>query len=275
MGREFKDTKILALVKKMDKYLKEREIPELKDKEFWNTIKISVDMFLTENGYPFYAVINDINRIMAIKMDNEATVFEIRIRYDISKKRPISERTYSFKSLVKTGPCFDMPVSEAVDRRIYGISYELEELSYDAEKLGYSSIDEMIAAYEYAEKIIDKLKYKKLSYDFIPENEREKFKKLKHEKKTDTWLVFIKSTYVRDAQAFIGNVQADIHPYSKDLDDDNAWLDVHGATLVAIYKDITKDEVVDRINHTYPEAADGVFQILTPEDFKSNTSIVL
>ena len=275
MGREFKDTKILALVKKMDKYLKEREIPELKDKEFWNTIKISVDMFLTENGYPFNAVINDINRIMAIKMDNGCTLFEIKIRYDTSKKKAISDRTYAFKSLVKTGACFDMSVSEAVGRRVYGISYELEELSYDAEKLGYASVDEMITAYENAEKIVDKLKCKKLSFDFIPDNEREKYKKLQQEKKIDTWLIFIKSAYVRDAQAFIGNAQADIHTYSKDLDDDIAWLDVHGATLVAIYKDITKDEVVDRIKHVYPEAADGVFQILKPDDFKSDSCIDL
>ena len=109
----------------------------------------------------------------------------------------------------------------------------------------YASVDEMITAYENAEKIVDKLKCKKLSFDFIPDNEREKYKKLQQEKKIDTWLIFIKSAYVRDAQAFIGNAQADIHTYSKDLDDDNAWLDVHGATLVAIYKDITKDEVVD------------------------------
>lgn len=34
MGREFKDTKISTLIKKMDKHLKERKIPELKDKEF-------------------------------------------------------------------------------------------------------------------------------------------------------------------------------------------------------------------------------------------------
>lgn len=115
----------------------------------------------------------------------------------------------------------------------------------------------------------------KLRYDFIPKNEREKLKKLQHERNTDTWLVFIKSTYVRDAQAFIGNAQADIHPYSKDLDDDNAWLDVHGATLVAIYRDMTKGEVVDRIKHIYPEAAVGVFQILKPDDFKSDKSVVL
>lgn len=147
MKEEYVDIKISTLVKKMDKYLKERKIPELKDKEFWNTIQNSVDQFLAVNKYPFYAVINDMNRILAIKMDIEATVFEIRIRYDISKKRPISERTYSFKSLVKSGPCFDMTISEAVGRRLYGISYELEELSYDAEKLGYSSIDEMIYVY--------------------------------------------------------------------------------------------------------------------------------
>ena len=275
MGREFKDTKISTLIKKMDKHLKKRKIPELKDKEFWTTIQISVDQFFTENGYPFYAVINNMNRIMAIKMDNEAILFEIKIRYDISKKRPISERTYTFKSLVKTGACFDMSVSEAVGRRVYGISYELEELSYDAEKLGYTSVDEMIAAYEDAKKIVDKLKCNKLSYDFIPDNERKKLKQLQQTKKTETWLVFIKSTYVRDAQAFIGNAQADIHPYSKDLEDDNAWLDVQGATLVAIYRDMTKGEVVDRIKHVYPEAADGVFQILKPDDFKSDSCIDL
>ena len=275
MRRGSVDIKISTLVKKMDSWLKNRKIPELKDKEFWNTIRISVDMFLTENGYPFYACINDMNRILAIKMDIEATVFEIRIRYDISKKRPISERTFSFKSLVKTGPCFNMTVSEAIGRRLYGISYELEELSYDAESLGYFSVDEMIAAYESAKEIVDKLQYKKLSYDFIPDNERKKLKQLQQTKKTETWLVFIKSTYVRDAQAFIGNAQADIQPYSKDLDDDNAWLDIHGATLVAIYRDMTKGEVVDRIKHDYPEDADGVFQILKPDDFKSDKSIVL
>ena len=275
MRRGYVDIKISTLVKKMDSWLKEQKISELKDKEFWNTIKISVNMFLAENGYPFYAVITDMNRLMAVKMDNEVTVFEVKIRYDISKKKSISERTYTFKSLVKTGPCFSMAVSEAVGRRVYGISYELEEVSYDAEKLGYTSVDEMIAAYEDAEKIVDKLKYNKLRYDFIPKNEREKLKKLQHERKTDTWLVFIKNTYVRDAQAFIGNAQADIHPYSKDLDDDNAWLDVHGATLVAIYRDMTKAEVVDRIKHVYPEAAVGVFQILKPDDFKSDKSVVL
>ncbi len=54
MRRGSVDIKISTLVKKMDSWLKNRKIPELKDKEFWNTIKISVDMFLTENGYPFY-----------------------------------------------------------------------------------------------------------------------------------------------------------------------------------------------------------------------------
>lgn len=178
MKEEYVDIKISTLVKKMDKYLKERKIPELQDQEFWNTIKISVDMFLTENGYPFYAVINDMNRIMAIKMDNEATVFEIRIRYDISKKRPISERTYSFKALVKAGPCFNMTVSEAVGRRVYGISYKLDELSYDAEKLGYTSVDEMVKEYENAKKIVDKLQIDKASYDSISEKEKAKYRKL-------------------------------------------------------------------------------------------------
>lgn len=64
-------------------------------------------------------------------------------------------------------------------------------------------------------------------------------------------------------------------PTVKILDNDNAWLDVHGATLVTTNKDITKDEAIDRIKHVYPEAADGVFQILKPDDFKSDSCIAL
>ena len=37
MRRGYVDIKISTLVKKMDSWLKEQKIPELKDKEFWNT----------------------------------------------------------------------------------------------------------------------------------------------------------------------------------------------------------------------------------------------
>lgn len=170
----YKDVKISTLIRKLEEYLKEQNLVGLSSAEYNEKIKKVVDSFLKENGYPLHCSIGEVREVNFL-MENGEKVTEIRTRYDFTRKVPIRDRKYSFKSLVKTGPCFGRKLSDTIGRRVYGISFNLDEIAYEAGKLGYTSFEEMVKAYEEAEKVVKNVQYLKMSYEFVPEEEKKKY----------------------------------------------------------------------------------------------------
>lgn len=170
----YKDLKFSTIAKKLEEYLKEQNLNDIPLKEFENRLEEAVNAFMKANHYPLHCVIEDVREIDLL-MENGKKAAEIRVRYDLTRKKSIRDRKYYFKSLVKTGPCFDRKLSEIIGRRVLGISYGLDKIAYEAGKLGYSSIDEMIKAYEEAEKVIKDVQFLKLNYEYIPKEEKKKY----------------------------------------------------------------------------------------------------
>lgn len=76
--------------------------------------------------------------------------------------------------------------------------------------------------------------------------------------KQNRYLVFIKSEYIRDAQAYVGA------PCEDDpVEVDKGWLDANGPMLVLDIYANDATEVKDRISRVYPEADMDVFEILS------------
>lgn len=82
----------------------------------------------------------------------------------------------------------------------------------------------------------------------------------------EVWMVFVKAQYVRDAQAFTGkkNFAADIY------EDEDGWLDIGGPVLCAIYRDLTKEEVIKKNQNIYPDAPEEVFVYVSCENLGNN-----
>lgn len=73
------------------------------------------------------------------------------------------------------------------------------------------------------------------------------------------WLVFAKSSHIRDAQAFTGK-----RDLTYDLDaDEDGWRDINGPVLCAIYRDISREEAERRVHTMYPDAGMDAFSIVT------------
>lgn len=172
MENKYKDVLISTLVKKMDTYLKKQELTDLPAEEYDKKFQEGVNSFLIAHGYPLHC---SIGNVIDLLMENGEKVIEIKIRDDTNLKRPIKDRKYTFKSLVKAGPCFNRKLSDVIGRRVVGISFALDEIAYKARKLGYNTFDEMNRAYEEAEKVVRNVQFLKMSYDFIPEEEKKKY----------------------------------------------------------------------------------------------------
>ena len=72
-------------------------------------------------------------------------------------------------------------------------------------------------------------------------------------------LVFIKSGYVRDMQAFVG-IDLDIEEvdiFAKE--NDKGWRDCEGSVLVAVYPNVSEEEALQKIKQVYPDASDHAF----------------
>lgn len=82
------------------------------------------------------------------------------------------------------------------------------------------------------------------------------------------YLVFIKSEYVRDSQAFSGK---DIPKGFLDgihftIEAEDGWRDIEGDVLVADMNCETEEELSKRIRNIYPEASIEIFRILKLSD---------
>ena len=102
----YKDLKFSTIAKKLEEYLKEQNLNDIPLKEFENRLEEAVNAFMKANHYPLHCVIGDVREIDLL-MENGKKAAEIRVRYDLTRKKSIRDRKYYFKSLVKTGPCFD------------------------------------------------------------------------------------------------------------------------------------------------------------------------
>ena len=77
-------------------------------------------------------------------------------------------------------------------------------------------------------------------------------------------LVFVKSEYVRDAQAF---TRLDASQYEEvgiymGTDCEQGWNDIKGPVLVADWKNLTMEQAMEKIKVLYPDASIGIFTFL-------------
>lgn len=78
------------------------------------------------------------------------------------------------------------------------------------------------------------------------------------------YLVFIKSEYVRDSQAFSGKAfpKGELDDLYSNVEAEDGWQDIEGDILVADMNCKTKKELFKRIRAIYPEASIEIFRIL-------------
>ncbi|MEY8369794.1 hypothetical protein AALA24_13660 [Anaerovoracaceae bacterium 42-11] len=73
-------------------------------------------------------------------------------------------------------------------------------------------------------------------------------------------LVFVKESYVRDAQAYIGQLIGVEDIYADTVEDN--WKDASGAMLVAWFVDLDIEEAQLRICRLYPDADMNIFEFI-------------
>ena len=72
-------------------------------------------------------------------------------------------------------------------------------------------------------------------------------------------LVFIKSGYVRDMQAFVG-LDLDVEEIDAFAEEnEKGWRDCEGSVLIASYPNVSEEEALQKIKKVYPDASDHAF----------------
>lgn len=82
-------------------------------------------------------------------------VAELEDRFEIISKGRAGERTKRFRRFMKSGPRFEDKVSALIARRKNGVTVRADKAAWEIKKLGYSSPEDFIEAYEAAKKVID------------------------------------------------------------------------------------------------------------------------
>lgn len=81
-------------------------------------------------------------------------VAELEDRFEMTKGRA-GERPKRFRRFMKSGPRFEDKVSVLIARRKSGVTVRADKAAREIKKLGYSSPEDFIKAYDAAKKVID------------------------------------------------------------------------------------------------------------------------
>lgn len=90
----------------------------------------------------------------------------------VRASRDNKNRAKSFKSIVKSGPSYEMKISELIDRRKNGFSYDGDNVMQEITQVGYNSPQQMLDAYSSAENIVEKLRWIKYRYENLSVEEQ-------------------------------------------------------------------------------------------------------
>ena len=163
-----KDVKFSTLLKKMEIDIRENLAAEnIEFEESYilvNEIKKIVNNFLLKNYYPFSLKRNGILYQFELVMNSQSSEKlcwerQILALLDFRYRRDRQHKLIQFRSIRKTGPSFDLKVSELMKRRAAGITVHADEAIFEAQKAGYDSIPQMLAEYKLARDKVERLKW--------------------------------------------------------------------------------------------------------------------
>lgn len=176
-----KDVKFSTLLKKMETAIKENLAAEnIEFEESYILVKEIekiVNDFLLENDYPFSLkkrsrFFHQFELVMN-SQSSEKLCWERKIlalldfRYQRDRQHKIQ-----FRSILKTGPSFDLKVSELMKRRAAGITVHADESIFEAQKAGYDSIPQMLAEYELAQDKVERLKWIVFRFENLSDSDK-------------------------------------------------------------------------------------------------------
>ena len=172
---KYKDVKISTMVRKLNSYLKEKEITDIAEREYPEVVEYEINQFLSQNGYPFQCEYEDYGYTLYVIPEHIVAIV-LKERHTTSKG-PIGKRKRSFQRTIKTGAGFQFKVSEMIERRKKGIYSHVDATMHEIKNLGYKDPDEMLASYEEAKKIVANTSKARYLYDGLDETEKELVKK--------------------------------------------------------------------------------------------------
>lgn len=111
----------------------------------------------------------DKNREKAYNIRSCALLCEILVRTSRDRKN----QTKTFKSILKSGPSFDLKVSDLIKRREKGYSLDADSVLREISQAGYNSPQEMMDAYTKATKLAEDLRWIVFRYRKLSEYEKE------------------------------------------------------------------------------------------------------
>ena len=82
------------------------------------------------------------------------------------------------------------------------------------------------------------------------------------------YLIFVKSEYTRDSQAFTGMAIEDEEDIYMSWEKESGWQDAEGDILVADIECASDKEAFERISRIYPEAENKIFRIMKTENME-------
>lgn len=172
---KYKDVKISTMLGKLNSYLKEKDITDIAESEYPDLVEYEINQFLSQNGYPFQCKHEDYGYALYVIPEHIVAV-DLKERHT-TNKGPIGKRKRSFRRIIKTGPGFQLNVSEMIERRRKGIYFHVDDTMYEIKKLGYKDPDEMLAAYEEAKKVVASTSRARYLFDGLDETEKDLVKK--------------------------------------------------------------------------------------------------
>lgn len=166
--------------------MKEQQIENIPSRDFHATVRKHINDYLIEHHYPILCDWRDGYELKSVEMEVVAdTMMDIdrKAAYDARKcslmvelcvraSRDNKNRAKSFKSIVKSGPSYEMKISELIDRRKNGFSYDGDNVMQEITQVGYNSPQQMLDAYSSAENIVEKLRWIKYRYENLSVEEQ-------------------------------------------------------------------------------------------------------
>ncbi|MCC2253582.1 hypothetical protein LKD70_03875 [Ruminococcus sp. CLA-AA-H200] len=171
----YKDMRISELVGDLEKHLQRQNLTYRIINDYWDGVERAVDEFLKKKQLPITCDYPDDEHI-TFRMSDGTTLVETKLYHRHIDGGYLSETLFSFEGLEKEGACYEMKLSEVIDRRKTGIPYRLDKIAYHAKTLGYASVDDMMNAYEKAQQIVDEIGWDYRVYNgIITYGEKEAF----------------------------------------------------------------------------------------------------
>lgn len=180
--QKYKDIKLSTLLKKVEEYIKSQQLNDIPSRDFDRELDRHFNDYLSQHNYPIRFDNGD--RLISTEIEALADeMSDLNASFDVRERAMLCEltirwswckrlKTKSFKSIVKTGPYYNMKISELIERRKNGFSYYGDSVDREIHLAGYASAKEMIESYDMAKKTEEKLRWIKFHYEKLSEQEK-------------------------------------------------------------------------------------------------------